>query len=367
MERCPECNYRLTGESIDYRREVIELPEPQPVEVVEHQVIKRWCPHCGAWRSPVLDLGGQVLGQGRIGVRVAALVSYLRTTLRLPVRLIQEYLETLHGLHVSVGEIVALLHGVGAALQEDLAELGQEMRQSPVVNGDETGWREDGQNGYVWVFSTPEGVRYYEYERSRSHWVPQRILGPDFKGYLGSDFYVGYNPLSCRHQRCWSHLLRDLHKLKERHAQQAEVLGWAEAVRALYDEAQAWLASHAEASQEARQQQYISLVERLVALGQRHARDPAHPCRVLARRLLRHQDELFPFVLVAGLSADNNLAERSLRPLVIARKISGGTRSTSGSRTRMALASLFATWRARHLNPFTECFRRLSQPAPAAA
>ena len=80
----PDWDYRLSGESLDYRREVIELPPPQPVEVIEHQIIKRWCPCCGRWRSPKLDLAGQVIGQGRIGVRVASLVSYLRTTLRLP-------------------------------------------------------------------------------------------------------------------------------------------------------------------------------------------------------------------------------------------------------------------------------------------
>jgi hypothetical protein len=60
----------------------------------------------------------------------------------------------------------------------------------------------------------------------------------------------------------------------------------------------------------------------------------------------------FPFVLVDGLSADNNQAERSIRPLVIIRKISGGSRSDAGTRTRMGLASLFETWLARELNAF---------------
>jgi hypothetical protein len=95
LEHCPDCHYRLRGESLNYSREVIELPPPQPVEVIEHQVVKRWCPHCACWRSPQLDLSGQVFGQGRIGVRVAALVAYLRTTLRLPVRQVQAYLATL--------------------------------------------------------------------------------------------------------------------------------------------------------------------------------------------------------------------------------------------------------------------------------
>lgn len=74
LDRCPDCNYQLRGTSIDYTREVIELPPSPPLEVVEDQVIKRWCPHCQRWRSPLLDLTGQVLGHGRVGVRVAALI-----------------------------------------------------------------------------------------------------------------------------------------------------------------------------------------------------------------------------------------------------------------------------------------------------
>jgi hypothetical protein len=93
------------------------------------------------------------------------------------------------------------------------------------------------------------------------------------------------------------------------------------------------------------------------------ARAKKHACQALSKRLLRHEDELFQFVLVAGLSADNNLAERSIRPLVVIRKISGGLRSPEGTKTRMALASLFETWQARGLNPFDECLRLLSQAA----
>lgn len=74
LDRCPDCNYQLRDTSIDYTREVIELPPPPPLEVVEDQVIKRWCPHCQRSRSPLLGLTGHVLGHGRVGVRVAALI-----------------------------------------------------------------------------------------------------------------------------------------------------------------------------------------------------------------------------------------------------------------------------------------------------
>ena len=63
LERCPECQYELRGENINYAREVIEWPPPQLADVIEHQVVKRWCLCCRAWRSLKLDLRGQVFGQ----------------------------------------------------------------------------------------------------------------------------------------------------------------------------------------------------------------------------------------------------------------------------------------------------------------
>ena len=362
MERCPDCGYRLQGESIDYTRQVIELPPPQPVEVIEHRVIKRYCPHCQGYKSPKLDLEGQVLGQGRMGVRLASTIAYLRNILRMPVRAIQVYLDTLHGLKISIGEIVELLHDVRQATEGALRALKGEMKASKVVHGDETGWRQNGQNGYIWSFSTPgeEGIRYYEHHFSRGQDVVREVLGDEFHGHLVSDFYAGYNDYAGKHQRCWIHLLRDLHKLKEQHNEQAEVVEWAQAVRKLYDEARGWLKAARAPTREEREMKYVELVGRCHGLGQQYAQNKGHPCWALAKRILRHEDELFQFVLVKGLSADNNLAERSIRPLVVIRKISGGSRGEQGTSTRMALASLFQTWQARGQNPFVECLSLLS-------
>ena len=364
LDRCPDCNRQLSGDSIDYRRQVIELPPPVPVEIIEHHVIKRWCAHCHSWRSPQLDLSGQVFGQGRIGTRIASLVAFLALVLRLPMRRIQAYLRLVHQLTISTGEVVELLHAVRRALQSQVDALKKQARASPILHADETCWRENGQNGYIWAFSTPgeEAVRYYEYDHSRGQAVVKRILGGKFTGHLVSDFYCGYNEYAGKHQRCWVHLLRDLHALKEAQADDSVVVGWAQAVRALYDEAQTWLHEPPTPSQEARELRYVELVARAHVLGLEYAREKKHACQALAKRLLRHEDELFQFVLIAGLSADNNLAERSIRPLVVIRKISGGSRSTEGTKTRMALASLFETWQARGLNPLEECHRLLSQP-----
>jgi transposase len=372
VEQCPDCHYPLQHPQLALRRQVIELPPPQPVEITEHQLYKSWCPRCEKWHQAHVDLSTQVIGQSRMGVRIASLIAYLRTCLRLPVRLIREYLLTMHNLLISTGEIVDLLHRVAQAkkVQEAATSIKERVRKSAIVHGDETGWREGGQNGYIWCFCTPDGERYYEYDKSRAGAVVKRILGSSFKGVLVTDFYAAYNDLPCEHQRCWVHLLRDVHDLKEEHTDNGEVLEWATRLRTLYDQAQDSLNGKGRwgrwpPTQQQREMLYIELVEGAAELAGRYANAKehgTHPCHTLSKRLMLHQDSLFQFVLQEGLSADNNLAERSIRPVVVMRKVSGGTQSERGSRTRMTLASLLGTWRAKGLNPFSQCLALLSSP-----
>ena len=367
LDRCPDCHQRLQGGTLARRRQVIELPPPPPVEVIEHQVFKRWCAWCHRWRTPSLDLTDQVLGQGRLGLRLTSLIAYLRSTRRLPIRRLRAYLQTVHQLTLSTGELVELLHRVRRAAQPALDALKAQARASPILHADETGWREAGQNGYVWGLSTPgpTAVRYYEYHRSRAGAIARQLVGMGYGGLLVIDFYAGYNQLPGRKQRCWVHLLRDLRALQETHGQDVRVRQWAVQVGAVYQMARQRLAQAPALTPAQRAALYARLVARVAALGRQYAQVRGHACQALAKRLLRHQDELFPFVLAAGLPAENNLAERSLRAVVVVRKISGGTQSAEGSTTRLGLASLFETWQARALNPFTACLHLLRQtPLP---
>ena len=222
IKHCPVCTSALGGISVARRRQVIELPPPSPVEVTEHVVYHGWCSQCGTWREAPLDVSQQVVGQGRFGVKVASLIAYLRTVMRLPVRQIQAYLASLHGLTISSGEIIGLAQRVTAQLGPQLAEVKQQIRASPAVQMDETGWREDGSNGYVWCACTPQW-RYYEYHHSRGSETVKAVLGASFEGGLGSDFLASYNVYAGLHQRCLVHLLRDRHELKEQYPEDADV------------------------------------------------------------------------------------------------------------------------------------------------
>lgn len=363
IKHCPVCASALGGISVARQRQVIELPAPPPVEVTEHVVYHGWCSACGIWREAPLDVSQQVVGQGRFGVKIASLIAYLRTVMRLPLRQIQAYLASLHSLSISSGAIIGLARRVKGQLEPQLAQVKQQIRASPAVQMDETGWREDGSNGYVWCACTPQ-LRYYEYHHSRGSEVVTAVLGERFEGVLGSDFYASYNIHEGLHQRCWVHLLRDRHALKEQYPQDADVKQWAKDVKAIYDRAVAYAGPDPSLppakQQTARRTQQHAFEQELwqVCAPYAHTSSPLHK---LCERVERFLPELFVFVALPGVPAENNLAERSVRPLVIARKISGGTRSPQGSETRMGLFSLFGTWAAQGLNPFLQCLAVLSQ------
>jgi hypothetical protein len=155
----------------------------------------------------------------RLGVRLVSLIAALRAAraeLRLPVGLIQWYLDAVHGLELSVGAIVGALQRVAARGQATVEAVRAAIRASPVVHADETGLREDGTNGYLWSFSTPT-ARYFV-RAGRHKEVVDAVLGPDFAGVLVTDFYAAYDHYDGPHQRCWAHLLRDIHTLPGRAA-----------------------------------------------------------------------------------------------------------------------------------------------------
>jgi transposase len=358
---CPQCGRKLQGGWVHRRRQVIELVAPQ-VRVIERLVVARRCGVCG--RRVLPRLAPQALGvqgQRRFGVSVQAWVAVLHGRYRVPMKEIRRLLQEVCGLRISEGEMVALLDGVVAAGSAELTHLREAVRGSPVVCVDETGWRQDGRNGFLWSFSTPQ-LRYFEYRDTRAGAVPEEVLGEDFDGVVSCDCYVGYNRLLAEKQRCWAHLLRDLHALKEEQTKLPKVGAWVEAVQALYEEARALRAAHPWH----RQQQRRQLEVRLDALVRPFARRKHAPQRILAERIRQHLREWFVFVEHPEVPSTNNLPERSLRPAVIARKISGGTRSPKGSQTKMGLMALLGTWAAQGQALLPACQQLLLTGSPAS-
>ena len=360
---CPDCGTLLLGGRVRGSRQIISIPGVR-ARVTEHVVLERTCRKCGQRWSPEPDWSALVVGRQRVGISVQQEVCVLREECRLPYGVIQRYLKWRYRLCLSVGELVALVRGVARLGQEEYNQLQQEIRASPVVYGDETGWREAGRNGYLWSFSNPE-VRYFLRRGSRGSKVVAEVLGDEFDGVLVSDFYGAYNVHQGLHQRCWTHLLRDIHQLKEKYPQHQGLAQWAQQVREVYDHAQAGPGPDPELPETVQRAQRVKLQQqcqqRLWSICKPYLGSDA-PMSVLCQRVERFLPELFTFVAEPRAKADNNAAERSLRPTVVSRKISGGTRSPEGSNTKSVLASLFGTWRLRGRNPYQALNSILAQP-----
>jgi transposase len=352
---CPHCHTALRGGTVKRTREVIEVA-PAPAVVTEHVYVERRCPQCGGRWLPGPELTGVVVGQGRLGIGLLSLIAVLREELRLPIGAIQWYLAAVHAVHLSVGGIVGALHTVAACAAPLVAGLQESIRASPVLHVDETGWREDGDNGYVWTFSTATARRFVRGSRERA--VLEREVGDAYAGVLVSDFYAAYTSYDGRHQYCWAHLLRDVDELVAQHRQQATIVGWADGIHALYQRATAGSPGADPAARRRERQGYEAALGTLCApyVGVAEA-----PQRGLCERITKHLGELFVFVEEPSVPPTNNAAERSLRHLVTSRKISGGTRSAAGTATKMTLASLFGTWRLHSLDPLAQCRVLLAQ------
>jgi transposase len=365
LEACPDCHVALTGHRVLKTRQVIELP-PVQAQVIEHQLVQRTCPQCRKSWAPDVDFAAFAVGRQRFGISLQAEVALLREQCRLPFRVIRDYLKHRFGLRVSVGQLVALVQGVAERGKAAVAELKQQIRGSPVVNGDETTWRENGQNGYVWSFST-DRLRYFVYRKSRASSVVSEVLGDRYEGVVVSDFYGGYNAHLGMHQRCWVHLLRDIHELKEKHKKDQSLRRWAAKVKAIYEQAKGYIgpgwkltAVEQRAERVRRQREFE---QELLKVCRPHLKKQRVQSR-LCERIERFLPELFVFVCDPRVPADNNAAERSVREVVVSRKISGGTRSASGSETKSILASLFGTWRLQGRDLYQCCLSLLTAQNP---
>lgn len=358
-EICPECNGPLGKPIVSYKRQVIEIPTSK-FKVVEHIVYKKWCFNCRKTFSPPVKLGDKVAGKHRVGINLMATVATLREKFRLPVRTVSAYLKMFHGLELSEGEVIDILAKVSELGQEERDKILEEIKGSPAIYADETGWREDGMNGYLWNFST-QRHQYILYRKSRGSKVVAEVLGEggeEFEGVLVSDFYSSYNEHCGFHQRCWAHLLRDIHELREERPDDKEVKRWAKRIKKIYEEAMLYVGPDpnlplgTQAQERIKKESYFK--EQLKQICEPYLGQDA-PMATLSGRMYKFLPELFMFIRLPGVKPDNNMAERALRHHVIQRKIFGGTRSARGSEIKSILGSLFGTWKLQELNPLERC------------
>jgi transposase len=333
LETCPECGRTLRDQRVVVQY-IEELPivRPHVIKLVTHEADCPCCQKAVRSRHPLqvsLAEGAAAVQLGPVALGVAA---ELNKKHGLTLRRTCAVLKQLFDLKLSPGGLAHALRRLAGKLEPAYENLLARLRAGPYVHSDETSWWVGGPGHWLWVFATKEAT-VYRVAEGRGREIIVENLGADYAGVLVSDCLSVYDGVNGQQHKCYSHHLKAISQALE--AGPSEYL---EQVRALLKAAMALKGAELEPEQRLR--------SRMALEKQAHQLlDTPRPGleEKVRRRLFKQRDHLFTFLDHPPVEATNNLAERQLRPAVIARKISCGNKTASGARTWEILTSLAAT------------------------
>ena len=336
-KQCPHCgsaDLQATGTFEDHF--VADIPEPK----VEWHRYRRHCHRCRHCHKTCQGRGDLELPGAHVGPRARLLTCYGRAHLGISLGKTQNLLHDFFGLTISRAGLLGHLRWGGTLFTPVVEELLELLRNSAVVQGDETGWRINGKPAWAWCFRDPRlAIFLIDHHRSRD--VLVRVLGASFAGTLVSDFYAAYNGLACAKQRCLVHLLRELAKLREELPWQS-VRAFIQPLIDLFQDAIALGKDRDQVSQTAFAQAHQAILDRFDDLLLKS--QSRHPdCLRIWRRLFKHCDELFTFLRDPQVPADNNGSERDIRSLAAARNDGGTHRADWSAAVFGRLKSIIVT------------------------
>jgi len=340
---CPHCKTQLSD--VEHHERVVEDIIPAKVVTTCYHTTSGWCPSCRKQTESRADdqPPAHDLPHPQLGINALATAAVMRVCYRLPLRQITRFFLHLPGLKLSPGAIVKQIRRLGKWLEGQYDRLKIVLRAAGVVHGDETGWRINGKNGYLWTLTNATHTLYHV-DRSRGAKVIIDLLGKSFGheggGKLVSDFYSVYDQIGGTQQKCLTHLLREL---RDTIAKRPELKThpFFKRCKALVQAMLRLKRRREELDSKVYEHQVKLLEDRLLALSQTTWGD-ADADR-LTKRLAKYREKLTPFLHHAELDGTNNAAERALRPAVVMRKITGGSRSESGAKAWSILASVMRT------------------------
>jgi transposase len=335
LTRCPTCTTPLARSPQTYTRIVEDIPASRAV-TTRYTIERQWCGTC---RKEVHGIPKNTVPRLRVGIRTLTLILFLRYRLRTPLEKVSEILRSHHGLRLSPGGIQEILRTIATRWTPAYERMLADIRAAPVTHADETSWRIAGQNGWCWLFATPNAA-LYTIEETRGKGVPQRIFGPHPEGVLVRDDYGGYHCLrTMAHQSCWAHLLRVSHEAVALPSASSEMQQLHGELRTLFTELRAIVAQPFQ--RRARTQLHARYAERIRAIGARAYAAP--DARKVQGRIRNQGSNLITALLHANVPLTNNHAERQIRPMAVMRKISGGSRSPAGAAIHSVNMSILQT------------------------
>jgi transposase len=247
---------------------------------------------------------------------------------------------------VGVGSLIKAMHQLSRILNDVPDKLIEQYRQAPVKHADETGWRNDGNNGYGWLFATTD-VAIFRFRGSRSGKVAQEVFGSEpLPGVLVVDRYNGYNKAPCLIQYCYAHLLRTLQDLEKEFPDQHEVTAFVQRAAPLL--AQAMNLRSLPISDDEFYRRAAKTKQEIIKIMNSQANH--FGIQNIQTIFRENSHRLYHWANNRDVPADNNVAERELRPLVMARKVSFGSHSDTGAKTRETLMTVLKTLKLRTKN-----------------
>lgn len=346
---CPCCGQKLSAVQERRERIIEDIPRPQKPVVTKYIIERRYCAQCDKIvESEVPD----ALSGARLGLRVMLYVAYLKVGLAMPEHKIVHLLKTQHAFIISPAEVVGILDQLRRAFGPHYAILEQKIRTAPVKGSDETGWRVNGKNHWLWALITDE-VAWYTIHQKRSYKVIQPTLQKQDDKVLVTDRLTTYDHLAkenkTKHQICWAHILRDSKK-HAKYYDEAKTIH--RRLKSIYHKAKKIAPSGTPEDVE-------RLLSRIDTLGQLHFEHKS--LRTFRNSICKkHRQDLFHFVTNPLVPSTNNWSERAIRKGVIIRKISNGNRSQKGARILETLLSIIETIKLQEKNPITEMHQILT-------
>lgn len=330
-EDCKYCGEKLSEIQNVRARTVTDIEVK--IKNTQYIIHGRYCKNCGKVVEPDVY---EALPNARFSLRLMLWVMFMKIGVRMPSNKITETFQ-LFGLEISDGEIYNILNQLKEAYGDYYETLVKKIQDAKAKHIDETSWRIDGENHWLWIFINGE-VALYVVEKQRSSEVPIEVLGNQKDKFVTTDRHSAYNVLvektGCLQQVCWTHLIRNSKDLAE-HYNEARYIH--KRMKYIYRKAK---------EKKTSKEKLLSWID---LIGSR-AYTSKEVFRFVKSICRNHREDLFRFVDNAEVNPSNNLAERGLRPAVVMRKISGGSRSENGAETTALLLSVMQTMKMQEGN-----------------
>jgi len=337
---CPKCGGAI--HDVHPVEQIIE--EIPPVKPVVHKVVtyRATCDRCGevCSRHPLQTSDATGAAGVHLGPRAIALATALNKFHGLTMRRTCRILRELAGLDLTAGGLSQMVDRVADRVADEYEGLINQIRGSPAVYADETSWWRGGPGWWLWTFTCPD-VTVYRVDASRGAKVVAEVLGEDFPGVMVSDCLASYNPATYRKHKCIAHHLRAIEAAGHLPGQSdpSYLRQWTLLLKSAIVLHRLW-------EQKVLADEDIAVKRLALEAWTDHLlAQPISQCGDIRvkNRLAKQRPHLLGCLKDVRVEPTNNRAERSLRPAVIARKLSCGNKTDRGRRSWEILASLGAT------------------------